>query len=371
MNRRRSPRLRQMRRLFLGILGGILGILASICLLGIWDLGTGGLSPAWGQGDADVPAATMPEVVSASPATCRVGVYVTGLRGFDFLNQSFTVDFKVWSVCPSADLKPLETLSIVDSIDWSLDNVTQFEVENNSNNFSPRDTLYWTQGEIKATLYYRWDFKNYPFDRQYLTINLQESAERASRFIYTPDFSQSGYQKALDTPGWNIKQFGIREQTTVYASTFGNPRISQGEGQYSRLVVSLDLVRSDVISFLKLTAGVYAAVALSAMSLFLDQDYADRLGILVGTLFAAVVNLQVADSSLGQTSTFTLTDLIHVTAIVYIFAAACISLYSRHLTDNGNHALAIRIDRQISLPLFVISFCVFNAIVIAYAAIVG
>ncbi|MGA0201464.1 MAG: hypothetical protein ACO3NK_20500, partial [Prochlorotrichaceae cyanobacterium] len=33
-----------------------------------------------------------------APDTCRVGVYVTGLRGFDFNNQSFTVDFEVWSI---------------------------------------------------------------------------------------------------------------------------------------------------------------------------------------------------------------------------------------------------------------------------------
>ena len=107
------------------------------------------------------------------------------------------------------------------------------------------------------------------------------------------------------------------------------------------------------------------------MSLLLNEDYSDRLGILVGTLFAAVVNLQVADSALGQTDSFTLTDFIHVMAIVYIFAAACISLYSRKLTEAGQNPMALKIDRRIALPIFVISFVLFNSVVIAYAGIVG
>ena len=306
-----------------------------------------------------------------SPNTCRVGIYITGLRAFDFNNHSFTTDFEVWSVCPTPDLQPLKTLKLVGGIESEINNVTTLTVANKSDSFSPRPNLYWSQGEIRATLYYRWNLKNYPFDRQQLTINIQESIQDAGSFIYTPDFFQSGYQKSIPIPGWEIQGFSIQEQTVEYDTTFGNPALNDGTGRYSRLVVKLDLQRSNLVSFLKLTAGVYAAVALSAMSLLLNEDYADRLGILVGTLFAAVVNLQVADSALGQTDSFTLTDFIHVMAIVYIFAAACICLYSRRLTEAGQNQAALQLDRRISLPIFIISFVLFNSVVIAYAAIVG
>lgn len=348
----------QVYKLFWGTIGVLLVTIA-------WSIFPG---MVWAQpAPPDNDAVTLPQ----APDTCRVGVYVTGLRGFDFNNQSFTVDFEVWSICPSPELKPLETLKLVGAIEWETNNITTLEVPNKSNSFSPRSTLYWSQGEIKATLYYRWNLKNYPFDRQQLTINIQESIQDARVFIYTPDFAQSGYQKSLPIPGWKIENFSIQEQTVEYDTTFGNPGLNDGTGQYSQLVISLDLERVNLVSFLKLTAGVYAAVALSAMSLLLNQDYSDRLGILVGTLFAAVVNLQVADAALGQTDSFTLTDFIHVMAIVYIFAAACISLYSRKLTESGQSQAALHLDRQISLPVFVISFALFNIVIIAYAAIVG
>jgi len=342
-----------------------------------WSLiGSLVLTIAWsfapGVGWAQAPSAPGDGPISAkAPKTCRVGVYVTGLRGFDFNNHSFTTDFEVWSVCPTPDLNPLETLKLVGGIESEMGDITTLEVPNRSDSFSPRPTLYWSQAEVKATLYYWWNLKNYPFDRQQLTINIQESIQNAGNFSYTPDFFQSGYQQSIPIPGWKVDGFSIQEKTIGYDTTFGNPSLSDGTGQYSRLVITLDLQRSNLVSFLKLTAGVYAAVALSAMSLLLNEDYSDRLGILVGTLFAAVVNLQVADSALGQTDSFTLTDFIHVMAIVYIFAAACISLYSRKLTEAGQNPIALKIDRRIALPIFVISFVLFNSVVIAYAAIVG
>jgi hypothetical protein len=327
----------------------------------------GGFVPSVGWAQAPM-AGPAPQ---KAPNTCRVGIYVTGLRGFDFNNHSFSTDFDVWSVCPSPDLQPLNSLELIGAIDSEMNNMATVEVVNQSDTFSPRTTLYWSQAEIKATLYYRWNLKNYPFDRQQLTINIQESMQDAGSFIYTPDFLQSGYQKSIPITGWKIEGFSIQERTIEYDTTFGNPSLSDGTGRYSRLVITLDLQRSNLVSFLKLTAGVYAAVALSAMSLLLNEDYADRLGILVGTLFAAVVNLQVADSALGQTDSFTLTDFIHVMAILYIFATACISLYSRKLTEAGQNHVAVQLDRRIALPIFIVSFVLFNSVVIAYAAIVG
>lgn len=350
------------RKLFWNLIWSLIG---SVVLTIAWSFAPG---VGWAQ-TSSVPGDG--PISAKAPKTCRVGVYVTGLRAFDFNNHSFTTDFEVWSVCPTLDLNPLETLKLVGGIESEMSKITTLEVPNKSDSFSPRATLYWSQGEVKATLYYRWNLKNYPFDRQQLTINIQESIQNAGNFSYTPDFLQSGYQQSIPIPGWKIEEFSIQEKTVEYDTTFGNPSLSDGTGQYSRLVITLDLQRSNLVSFLKLTAGVYAAVALSAMSLLLNEDYSDRLGILVGTLFAAVVNLQVADSALGQTDSFTLTDFIHVMAIVYIFAAACISLYSRKLTEAGQNPMALKIDRRIALPIFVISFVLFNSVVIAYAGIVG
>lgn len=350
-------------RLLLWVISLVLGF-----SLGLSGLGRGHWEqPGWGQ--AETPAVF--DAVPETPDTCRVGVYVTDLRSFDLENQSYTVDFEIWSVCPRADLTPLESFTLLNAVSWSKVVTSTLEVPNQSGSFVSWETLYWSRAEVQATIYYNWTLRNYPFDRQTLTLRIQESAQDVESFIYTPDFEQSGYPRSLRFSDWEIQDFQIQESPVIYDTTLGNPMLTDGQGAYSALRVSLELQRTNLISFLKLTAGVYAAVALSAMTLLLGEDHSDRLGILVGTLFAAVVNLQVASDSLGQDSEFGLMDSIHVLSILYIFSAACISLYSRHLSEIGKESRAIRLDRQISLPIFCVSFTILNIILISYAAIVG
>jgi len=356
-----------LRRLLLWTVSLALGL-----SLGLSGLGRDRLDqPSWSQEDPPPDASTVLQALPQNPDTCRMGVYITDLRSFDLGEQSFTADFEVWSVCPRADLKPLESFTLLNAVSWSKGNSSTLEVANQSDSFTSREVLYWSRTEISATFFYNWNLRNYPFDRQVLTIGIQESTQDVESFIYTPDFEQSGYPRSLRFSDWEITDFRIQESPVIYDTTLGNPLIQEGKGAYSALKVSVELQRTNLISFLKLTAGVYAAVALSAMTLLLGEDHSDRLGILVGTLFAAVVNLQVASDSLGQDGEFGLMDSIHVLSILYIFSAACISLYSRHLSEIGKEKRALWLDRQLSLPIFCISFTILNIILISYAAIVG
>lgn len=366
--RLRSPYFSSsLRRLLLWTVSLALGL-----SLGLSGFGRDRLDqPSWSQEDPPSDPPTVLEVTPQTPDTCRMGVYITDLRSFDLGAQSFTADFEVWSVCPQADLKPLESFTLLNAVSWSKGNSSTLEVANQSDSFTSREVLYWSKAEVNATFFYNWNLRNYPFDRQVLTIGIQESTQDVESFIYTPDFEQSGYPRSLRFSDWEITDFQIQESPVIYDTTLGNPMMPDGKGAYSALRVSVELQRTNLISFLKLTAGVYAAVALSAMTLLLGEDHSDRLGILVGTLFAAVVNLQVASDSLGQDSEFGLMDSIHVLSILYIFSAACISLYSRHLSEIGKEKRAIWIDRQLSLPVFCVSFTILNIIFISYAAIVG
>jgi len=51
------------------------------------------------------------------PQTCRIGIYITSLRNFKFADKSFTANFRLWSVCPIKELKPLENIEIIDSLE--------------------------------------------------------------------------------------------------------------------------------------------------------------------------------------------------------------------------------------------------------------
>lgn len=310
-----------------------------------------------------------------APLTCRVGVYITALRDLNLAEKSFNAEFWVWSVCPSATLKPLKSLKVlnVKKLKSSYD-LTSIG-KNLTGSFSTKEKLYWSQIKLNAIFSYSWNVSNYPFDRHTLTIPIQEAIQDTSQFVYTPDFDHSGYQLSSDLDGWKIAKFKLIEEKVPYATTFGNPELTTPQDSYSRLVVSLDIQRVKLFSFFKLTIGVYIAFAVAMLSFFYDSKETSlaspRRAIFIGSLFAALLNMRVQETVIGRTEDLTLVDQIHIATILYIFGAGVVAVYSRLTSESGQAKRAKRLDRRFFFQLFTLSFVVLNVIAIAYAIIVG
>lgn len=313
-----------------------------------------------------------------SPQTCRVGIYVAALRDLNLAEKRFSSDFYLWSVCPSEELQPLESMKVLNVEDFH-NFKAAFEGtlvrKDLPKWFYPRNDVYWSGRKIRATLYQSWNVSNFPFDRHTLTITLEEPIKNASQFVYTPDFENSGYQSSMNLDGWEITHFKLVEQKVPYASTFGDPELTTPQGSYSRLITAIDIKRVKFFSFFKLTIGVYIAFAVAMLSFFYDSDTVNlsspRRAIYVGALFATLLNMRVQESVLGRTEDLTLVDQIHIATILYIFGTGVVSICSRLMSESGKKQQAKWLDRRIFFWLFTDSFVVFNMVAIAYAIIVG
>ena len=147
--------------------------------------------------------------------------------------------------------------------------------------------------------------------------------------------------------------------------------VGKKQSDYSRLVVTISLARTKRWSFIKLVAGVYVAFAISALSFLLGPyDGGRRTGLLGGTLFAVLVNQRVAESFLGRVEQLTLVDIIHLVAMIYIFAIAIAGIYAQRLFNDGQEAPARRSDR-IGLYVTSITYVIVNLGLLAAAAIRG
>jgi hypothetical protein len=175
----------------------------------------------------------------------------------------------------------------------------------------------------------------------------------------------------MDLEGWKIIDFKISQVNFLYKTRFGNPAIKTDLNYRSRLVVAITINRESKISFFKLSIGVYAAVALSVMSLWLAEEFGSRMSIFVGTLFAILVSMQTATSVFGSSNSVTLIDFIHIIAIIYIFISAILLVYTQFLSELGQKKFARRLTRRIAVPVLSGSFIIFNIVVIAHAIIVG
>ncbi len=234
-----------------------------------------------------------------------------------------------------------------------------------------RGDLEWSRLKARATVLHDWNVSNFPFDRQTLTIDLGIVGSDARS--YGVDHADSGHGRNIAPNGWRIAGFDVERRTVASTTDFGDPT-SSGNSTQEHLFVSVALERESVVGFFKLVAGVYAAIAIALLSFLMAPDqppvFSGRMTVLVGALFATVVNLQVSDNVLGSIEGVSLVAKIHIVALVYVFAAALMAVVSRRNYDSGHKDHARRRD-LISLGVFGVTFVVINLILILQAASSG
>lgn len=305
------------------------------------------------------------------PATCRLGSYITSLHDLNPAQRSFGAEFWVWSVCPSQELQPLQSMEVVNASNVAITHPSELKREDLINSFPEQDEVYWSQQKVKATLQHVWNVQNYPFDRHTLEIPIEESTYDTTALVYTPDTTNSTYKEDLHLEGWKITDFQVKQGEATYKSTFGDPELLSGESSYTRLSLLVSIERQSALGFFKVVAGVYAAFLICLLSFFLDvTDIPSRIGLLSGALFATLVNMRGVDTVLGATEQVTLLDKIHVLTLGYIVTAGLVTIVLRMLSESRNEKALKLFNRRLGI-VFSISFVVTNVILIANAINVG
>ena len=192
---------------------------------------------------------------------------------------------------------------------------------------------------VQGTFRFNWDMHYYPFDRQTVVIPIDETQYSADRLLFEPDTAQSfltpDIRDHLDE--WQISDLSLATSVSEEASTYGMPG-AQG-ARYARLEASVTLERAQLMTFLKLTSGVYAGVFIAFLSFFYDPNdrgaFGGKLGLLVGVLFAVLVNLRSADTSIGDTGRLTLVTEIHLITLILIVVLAIVALRDRRRVERG------------------------------------
>jgi hypothetical protein len=296
--------------------------------------------------------------IAAEAAACPIGVYVTSLRDLDSAGDSFGIDFWVWSVHPPGD-DPLESLEFVNAK----------QIETRLERTTKRGDREWSRLKARATVLHNWDLSDFPFDRQTLTMDLGIAGSDAP--ACGVDRAGSGYEKGIAPEGWRIAAFDVERRTRLTATDFGDPARS-GTSAQEHLLVTVELQRESVVGFVKLVAGVYAAIAIALLSFLMAHESA-RMTVLVGALFATIINMQMGNSVLGSPKAVSLVDEIQFLAVAYVFVAAVMAVISWRDYNSGREGREGRARRRdhISLCVFGASFLLINAILILLAATSG
>jgi hypothetical protein len=294
----------------------------------------------------------------AAPERVLIGAYITDLYDFNPGANCYTVSFWIWTRHVSPQKHPIETLVILNAKSVTMGKVSEV----------PRNGEIWSQRFVTAVVRYDWDLQHYPFDRHLLPLTIEEGVWDTGALVYAGDVEHTKIDPAAAEDDWEVHGFHLNVVPVRYPTTFGDPALTNGSSVFSRAAMRIEIERTQIGIFLKLLLGAYVAFLLGMSTLRMDQTshFNTRMSVLVGSLFAVLVNMRASEAVLGRSSDFTLVDRIHLAIAFYILAVALIGFVSRHLAERNRKPAAQRLDNA-ALVAGIASFVMINALLIGMA----
>lgn len=294
---------------------------------------------------------------------CSLGAYVQSLSGLSVADGTFAASAWVWSNCPVTGTSVLSKLDYPNAEDLEL----RFPDSLGAGVGTYENVL------ARGTFRHSWNVRAYPFDRHTLRLDFEHTLLDTTRLVLVPDTAESGLAEGLRLDGWRIAGVRTVGRAVTYATTFGMPG-AEAEATFSRVTVEVDLARDSPLTFLKLTAGLYFALATALLTFWMGTEPGDILGsrvsLLVGALFAAFVNFSAADSALGASNQLTLVDALHFVGLAAIVAAMVLAIRAYGVALRGDTDALKRADRRQFWTLLA-TVVASNGLLIALAAVFG
>jgi len=268
--------------------------------------------------------------------TVDVGAYMMSVHDINFHDKEYTARFWLWFLYKNKDFDFVKQLDITNA-----KSIDQPQLLDDSLSGKKYSML-----KMKCTMKENWNVQDFPFDRQHLKIQIENTLYDKSSLVFRPDVRGSKFDADEALAGWDIRNFKVEAIDNIYETSFGDNRPGKNNQVFSAFVISMDIDRNAWGLFLKIFVGMYIAFLIAMVSFAPHPgELEPRFGLPVGGLFAAVGNKYIIDSILPESTTFTLVDSLHAITFFTIFAILVVSAICLKLLDREKTTLALRVNR--------------------------
>lgn len=267
----------------------------------------------------------------------RVGAYIISLGKFDLAAGSYTVDFYL-TFESDADLPP--GYSTEKSAEFAFEFINGRASSVERIEYTPKKVVY----RILANLYVPIDLRLYPFDRQKLTIQLEDKRMRETqlRFVHSP--RDSGMDPEVMVIGWDPKPVD---------ATLRHHSYPDGD-VFHQYQLNLRLKRSGITAPLRVFVPLICFLVVSMITLMLaPESYDKRLGTNTGMLIAAVMFHVAIISSLPPLGYLTLADRLVMATYVTIgfHVLQCVRMMRMWMKGEKDAAQKVHLASRFTVPL--------------------
>ncbi len=266
----------------------------------------------------------------------KVGMYITNLYDFNLADGSYVAEFWTWSLHSNDNLTFKDSQEVIKAKKTSCSNfATQKKLNVN-----------WEQKKCTATILQDWDVRTFPFDKQHLTINLEETMLDSNALSYVADTENSKVSNLLKMENWKVNAFAINAKNANYDTTYGDPEL-QGSSSYPSIQADITLTRTySWTTFIKLVTGLYVAFLIALMVFRIKPADSDsRVELAVGGLFAAVGNKYIVENIVPTTTQNTMIDSIHNVTFGAILLIVVMVIYISGQYFENRKVKALRLDK--------------------------
>jgi len=294
-----------------------------------------------------------------APDTVKVGAFVISVHDINFHDKEYTVRFWLWFLYDNPEF----------------DFTTQLDIPN-AKTIEPPESIIdtvegktWVMLKMKCVMKENWSVEDFPFDRQHLRVQIENSILDNTVLIFDPDIKGSKFDDEEAIDGWKILNFKVGARDNFYATGFGDPRPDRDHQTFSQFTIDLDIERSAWGLFMKIFLGMYIAFFIALISFTPHpSEMEPRFGLPVGGLFAAVGNKYIIDSLLPESSSFTLVDTLHALTFIGIFGTLLVSAIALKQFDMGKKELSEATNRR-GFKIVVALYAALNLIFVTLAVI--
>jgi hypothetical protein len=281
------------------------------------------------------------------PDTVSVGIYITSIHDIDFKEKEYSINFWLWMKYKNKKFDFQQNLEIPNAKTFT-------------KSFSTIDTsngMVYLVMKLQCVMKDSWKISNFPFDKQRLRLFFENSQYDSKSLVFKEDTLGNHYDPRFVLNGWKIDSCRISVGKKAYETAFGDDSQPKPHMDYSSFRVMLSIHRDAGGLFWKMFLGMYLAFLIAYVCFYIHADGVDsRFGLSVGSLFAVIGNKYIIDSSLPESTSFTLVDTLHGITLFSIFLVITATAYSMRLAKNNKLKQANKFDMimaQVLILLYV------------------
>ena len=269
-----------------------------------------------------------------------IGAYLNDVQAIDLSNHNYMVDFYLWFRWTNADIDPSSTVEFVNhSESWGTIITKSYEnpVE------LPDGQLYQVM-HVQGRMSRKFDLRKYPFDRQCILIEIEDSQLDAKALKYVVDGISANPE--LKLPGFQFKVPTMQVRDYSHPTNFGDVRIVNSDA-YSRVAIEMRITRPAINSFIKNILPVLLISICCSFVFLLHPSLVDsRFQIAIFSIFSIIALQITAGDSLPPIEYLSLLDTLYLLAYAYCIAVVGLLVYVTKLSgDETRMAEAIRADQ--------------------------